>query len=126
MSPSKPNSEGDEDMGFQKLPSEGPQNIDEDTPSQSDADTTEDELEDEDMDSAPSLPENVKGRLVESQNEKVSPPRRSEHLDLSPRRVMPSAEENSPRKSPVVLAPPAPLETSFSKADGSETSDDEL
>ena len=113
-------------MDFQKLPSEGPEIIDEDTPPHSDADTTEDELEDKDMDLAPPIPENVKDRLVESQYEKVSSPRRSERLDLPPRRVVPSAEENSARKSPVVLAPPAPLDSSFNDADGSETSDDEL
>ena len=111
-------------MAFEKLPLEGSEDVDKDTPPHSDAETTEDELDDEDMDSAPPPSETVKGRLLESQEDKVSP-RRSEHLDLPPRRV-PSAEENSPRKSPAVLEPPAPLESSKNEADGSETSDDEL
>lgn len=112
-------------MAFEKLPLEGSEDVDIDTPPHSDAETTEDELEDEDMDSAPPPSETVKGRLLESQEDKGSP-RRSEHLDLPPRRALSSAEENSPRKSPAVLAPPAPLESSNNDADGSETSDDEL
>ena len=126
MSPSKSKSESDEDEAFEKLPLEGHDNPDNDTPPQSDADTTEDELEDENMDSASVPSKNVKGKSLESQEDKVSPPRRTEHLDLPPSRALPSAEMNSPRKSPAVLAPPSPLESSQNDADGSETSDDEL
>ncbi|KAL8791378.1 MAG: hypothetical protein Q9195_005916 [Heterodermia aff. obscurata] len=119
-------SESDESMDFEKLPSEEPANADEDTPPHSDADSTEDELEDEDMDSVPPPSETVKGRTSKRQEDKVSLPRRSEHLDLPPRRELPSAEEDRPHDSPEVLAPSAPLESSHNDADGSETSDDEL
>ena len=113
-------SESDEDMGFEKLPSEAPEKVDENTPPHSDADTTEDESEDTDVDSASPISKIVEGKFSESQDEKVS--RRSDHLDLPPRRVLASAEENSPHRT----APAAPLESSLNDVDGSETSDDEL
>lgn len=111
------------------MPSEEPELHNEETPSHSDVDATEDESEDEAMASAPPPSEAGKGRLLESRNEQStpSPPQRSEPLVLPPRRQLPSAKQTVSQKTPIDPPRPASKESSPNiDANDSETSDDEL
>lgn len=114
-------------MDFEKVPSEEPENNNEETPPHSDVDATEDESEDEAMDLAPPPRETAKGRVLESHKVEKSPTHRDEVLALPPRRKLPLAKENATSKSTATSPTPAPMKsTKYDDENGSETSDDEL
>ena len=124
-SESKPNS--DRDMDFENMPTEELENHEE-TPPHSDVDATEDESEDEAMDSALPPSQAGKGKLLESPDEPSlpSPPQRSEPLVLPPRRELPFAKTVS-QKTSTISPQPVPKDVSpNTNSNASETSDDEL
>ena len=128
VSPTKAETESDEDLGFEKVPAAAPENEEGvETPPHSDVDATEDESEDEAMASAPPSSDFTKGRLLESREKQQSPSGSSEPLALPPRRELPFAKKSTSSENASVPSEIKPVDTSHNNdLDGSETSDDEL
>ena len=126
--PTRAKSESDEDVSFDRVPSEEPERQNEETPPHSDVDATEDESEDEAINSAPPPSQAGRCKTLEDQGEQeISPPQAPEPLKLPPRRELPFAKDTASPKTSHISSHPAPMAaTSGIDTNDSETSDDEL